>query len=178
MRTALELLAEFDVASPCSANWHEMHGDERVRFCEHCSKNVYNLSAITADVALDLIRAHEDGFCGRFYRRADGTALTADCPVGLHHRVPSRRRWSVLAASFAGLIGLTGAADSGTTKGSTSDPPAKVQRVLPLEPVKIHHAELVMGRFVPREVKKPLTPTPELLPMPRVAAPESESTPG
>src|SRR6516162_8887116 len=35
------------VASPCPADWNAMQGDDRVRFCGQCEKNVYNLSAMT-----------------------------------------------------------------------------------------------------------------------------------
>jgi hypothetical protein len=59
-----------------------MQGDERMRFCRHCAKNVYNFSAMTAAEAALLIREKEGKLCGRFYQRADGTMLTADCPVG------------------------------------------------------------------------------------------------
>src|SRR5262245_30602687 len=37
-------LARLRIASPCSADWDEMTGDDRVRFCGRCRKNVYNLS--------------------------------------------------------------------------------------------------------------------------------------
>lgn len=68
------------VASPCQARWHDMTGDERARFCGQCQKNVYNLSAMTRGQIEALIREKEGKFCGRFYRRADGRLLTADCP--------------------------------------------------------------------------------------------------
>ena len=31
------------VASPCSASWDAMSGDERARFCSQCSQFVYDL---------------------------------------------------------------------------------------------------------------------------------------
>ena len=77
-----ELLANVQVASPCSARWGDMAGDHRARFCAQCQKNVYNLSSLTAEEATALIRAKEGNLCARFYQRTDGTVLTADCPVG------------------------------------------------------------------------------------------------
>ncbi len=74
---------EIRIASPCSADWNVMTGDERARFCQQCQKHVYNLSALTQAQVQALIVANEGKFCARFYRRADGTMLTADCPVGL-----------------------------------------------------------------------------------------------
>src|SRR6185436_4668613 len=76
------LLANIRIASPCSANWEDMTGDERSRLCADCRKHVYDLSALTADEAVDLIREKEGNLCARFYQRNDGTVLTADCPVG------------------------------------------------------------------------------------------------
>ena len=76
-------LAHVRVASPCKAEWDEMIGTDRVRFCGQCSLNVYNLSAMTRDEAESVIAANEGKLCVRFYRRKDGSILTQDCPVGL-----------------------------------------------------------------------------------------------
>jgi hypothetical protein len=80
--TSAKLLANVRVASPCVARWADMTGDDRARFCAQCQKSVYNLSEMTAEDAADLIRKKEGKLCVRFYQRADGTVLTADCPVG------------------------------------------------------------------------------------------------
>ena len=45
----LPMLDQVRVASPCSASWDEMLGDERVRFCTSCEKNVFNLSAMSRE---------------------------------------------------------------------------------------------------------------------------------
>jgi len=97
---------EIRIASPCQANWDEMQGDERARFCAQCQKHVYNLSALTAEAAADLIREKEGKLCARFYRRTDGTLLHADdCPVGLAARQWRRvRNWAGAAASFVLLV--------------------------------------------------------------------------
>jgi hypothetical protein len=59
-----------------------MRGDERVRFCDRCSLNVYNLSALSEADALHLVKRTEGKVCVRFYQRRDGTILTRDCPIG------------------------------------------------------------------------------------------------
>jgi DNA-binding NarL/FixJ family response regulator len=79
----LRSLDEVRIARPCPARWEEMAGDERVRFCTACRKNVYNLSAMTRDDATRLIQEREGDLCARLYRRQDGTVLTSDCPVGV-----------------------------------------------------------------------------------------------
>jgi hypothetical protein len=94
-RRALPVLDAVKIASPCSADWSSMKGDDRVRFCGGCEKNVYNLSAMDRADAEALLRAKEGNLCARLYRRSDGTVITADCPVGAK-RV--RRRKLALAA--------------------------------------------------------------------------------
>lgn len=101
------LLDRVRVAAPCSADWAEMRGDERVRFCERCSLNVYNLSAMTRREAERVVVRSEGRLCVRFYRRADGTTLTRNCPVGLRalKRRASRVTSAVAAATFSFLTG-------------------------------------------------------------------------
>jgi hypothetical protein len=104
-RLALPLLDNLRIASPCSQEWDQMSGDERVRFCRRCQKNVYNLSALTREQAERLVFENEGRMCVRFYRRSDGTILTSDCPTG------SRRvRWvrGVLASALATLLAAIG----------------------------------------------------------------------
>src|SRR4051812_47184360 len=43
-RRSLPLLDRITIASPCTASWDDMAGDDRVRFCASCQKDVYNLS--------------------------------------------------------------------------------------------------------------------------------------
>ena len=77
-----------------------MHGNDRVRFCAACSKNVYNIAELSEAQASTLIGEAEGRTCVRFYRRRDGTVLTADCPVGLRSAV--RRR--VLRRATVGVM--------------------------------------------------------------------------
>jgi hypothetical protein len=60
-----------------------MRGDDRIRFCDHCRKNVFNISAMTHRDAEALISETQGQLCTRFFRRPDGTILTEDCPVGI-----------------------------------------------------------------------------------------------
>lgn len=82
-------LKNIRVAAPCPADWNEMYGDERKRFCSECKLNVYNLSGMTRREAERLIVNAEGRLCVRFFRRADGTVLTKNCPVGwARHQAP------------------------------------------------------------------------------------------
>lgn len=94
-------LNNVSIASPCSAAWNEMYGDERKRFCGECKLNVYNLSGMTRDEAEALVMNAEGRLCVRFYKRADGSIITADCPVGWA-RV--KQRTKIFATAFASLI--------------------------------------------------------------------------
>ena len=83
------------VGSPCKQRWDDMVGDDRVRHCNQCGKNVYQLSAMTRAEAEALVQDRMDDMpCVHFYRRSDGTMLTQDCPVGVSRR---RRRRLVIA---------------------------------------------------------------------------------
>jgi hypothetical protein len=97
----LPLLERVTIASPCSASWEDMVGDERVRFCGSCSKNVYNLSAMPSAEAEALLAELETSICVRLYRRADGTVLTTDCSVGVRKK---RLRRAIVATAGAGAM--------------------------------------------------------------------------
>lgn len=103
-RRALPMLDNVKVASPCNASWDEMLGDDRVRFCVSCEKNVYNLSAMPRAEAEELLADRLGGeLCVRFYQRADGTILTQDCPVGVKKK---QRKKLALAVAGAGAMAL------------------------------------------------------------------------
>lgn len=108
-KKSLPLLGEIRIASPCNADWNAMTGDEQTRFCDKCSKNVYNISAMTTEQAESLIREKEGKLCIRYYQRADGTVLTADCPVG--GRKKRNRRIAFVAAFGAAAGGAFSYAD-------------------------------------------------------------------
>ena len=91
-----ELLNNLRVASPCSADWNQMAGDERVRHCSQCNLNVYNLSAMTTREAEELVSQREGRTCVRFYRRKDGTILTQNCPVG----------WNIVVRRVSRMAGI------------------------------------------------------------------------
>ena len=89
------------VAAPCNADWNAMIGDYRTRFCGHCNLHVYNLSSMTKAEAESLIARSEGKLCVRFYRRADGSILTENCPVGLR---AIRRRVSSVSKAIATAV--------------------------------------------------------------------------
>lgn len=150
------------VASPCTASWDAMKGDDQVRYCGQCKLNVYNLSEMSLDEISQLMARKEGRTCVRFYRRADGTVLTDDCPVGLR---AIRRRLALVAAAGAAL--LTGAVGSlafargamARTLRSTRLAQIPIVRTLAdwMEPARVEVQEPMMGKpmmlYPPRAIQ-------------------------
>ncbi len=99
-------LDKIKIASPCGADWNEMRGGNRRRYCTMCKLNVYNLSGMTQTEAESFLINSEGRVCLRVFRRTDGTVITKDCPVGWQI---FKRETSRLAKAFvsicAGIFG-------------------------------------------------------------------------
>jgi hypothetical protein len=82
---------------PCTADWSKMNGGCEVRFCTECKLHVHDPQRDDRRRGRGEAAPRRRGrLCVRFYRRADGTVLTQDCPVGWRRRVApawSARRW-------------------------------------------------------------------------------------
>ena len=108
MNTNSATLDRLRIAAPCPFSWDQMEGDDRVRFCGHCRLNVFNISELSRNEAEALIASAEGGLCARLYRRADGSILTKDCPVGL--RALRQRMTRRAAAVVAAVVSIGSAA--------------------------------------------------------------------
>jgi len=95
---------DIQVATPCDEKWENMRGDERVRRCDACALNVYNLAGMS-NVEIHALFQESEGrrVCGRVYRRKDGTVITADCPVGLAEKAWRHARNGTLTAAASVL---------------------------------------------------------------------------
>lgn len=171
-------LNNIHVASPCPANWDEMYGDDRKRHCGACKMNVYNLSDMTRREAEDLLVNSEGRLCVRFFRRADGSILTQNCPVGwakVKQRVSrvATAAFSMIAGLFGGVFAfnLFREQPKQTTMGELVIDPKTVIRTLPkvgeidgvrkVDPVE-DKGDFVNGRVTmgkPTIVVKPSTAT-------------------
>jgi hypothetical protein len=150
------------IASPCRADWESMYGNERKRFCGDCKLNVYNLSGMTAREAEDLLRRSEGRLCVRYFRRADGTILTADCPVGW---AKARQRVTAFAAAVFAMA-LTAVGGLFATSAFTRN--SEVGKLLPIplstpKPTPTPEYEPLMGAIA---MPTP-TPTPKASPSPK-----------
>lgn len=170
-------LNNLKIASPCAADWNEMVGDGRKRFCGDCKLNVYNLSGMTKNEAEELLENSEGRLCVRFYQRADGTVLTEDCPVGWA-RV--KQRVSKTAAAFASLIiglvsglGFTAAytkSDSELTMGKVSPQSTPKPKATP-KPTPSENPPLMGAIVAPQNTPKPQPPKQI---MGRIASPKKQ----
>jgi hypothetical protein len=119
---SLPLLDRVEIASPCPARWEDMAGDDRVRHCAECNLKVHNISTMARDEAEALVRGSVgERMCVRLYRRADGTILTQDCPVGLARVRRAARRALVRVAALVGLVSVTGVAGAMGSTDSWGD---------------------------------------------------------
>lgn len=121
-KASLPVLDNIRVASPCKADWAAMTGDERVRHCGACDKDVFNISALTRDEAQALITEKAGKLCARYYQRSDGTILLADCTIGATQK--RRRRW--IAAGAAALLAGGGGAAAYAMRSDARHEPAQV----------------------------------------------------
>lgn len=61
------------IAEPCGEDWDAMTGDEQRRHCEHCAKNVTDLSQMTEDDATSFLQGSIDqNVCVRYSCDKDG----------------------------------------------------------------------------------------------------------
>lgn len=110
------------IASPCTADWDGMAGDDRSRHCAQCNLSVYNFAELTRAEIEELVATREGRLCARLYRRADGTMITKDCPVGFQMKV--RRISRIAGVALVGAMAIPMIAQV-----SASPPQAPVQAV-------------------------------------------------
>ena len=96
-------LDQIRIASPCPVKWSDMMGDDTKRYCRHCNLHVYNLTNMTRADAEALVLGADGRLCAQVRRRADGTLITKDCPVGA---LGARRRLARMAAAIGAVASL------------------------------------------------------------------------
>jgi hypothetical protein len=165
-------LDDIRVATPCNALWDNMRGDDTARFCQTCGKNVYSLSKMSRAEAEALIREKEGKLCARFYRRADGTLLTDNCPVGLR---AARRQLKWLGAGVAALAASGVAIFGGGAGKSETVVPARAP--LPFSTLReVQPIKMVMDWLSPQPTPQPMIMG-MIVPPPRTPAPPSGTQP-
>ena len=146
-----------------------MDGDERVRFCRECNRNVYNLSAMPEPEARRVVEEREGRLCVRFYQRSDGRVLTSDCPAGSKRSFLRSGARAALAVAVAatGIPALSACGpvndepirsgeplmgsppvdwDGGTPDTHETEQP----EALIMGEMEVHESQPLMGRIAPR----------------------------
>src|SRR6185437_8260586 len=100
-------LKNLTVASPCNADWNSMTGNDQVRFCEHCSFEVHNLSSMTRTQAERLVSRSNGRLCVQYIQGSDGGPVTILLGKKLHHI--NRRVSQIAAGAFTAALSVTSA---------------------------------------------------------------------
>lgn len=101
-----KLLASLTVSKPCSESWDAMQGDLRSRHCEHCDRDVHNLTAMSPRAIEELVIQTGGKFCGRITRDSDGSLVTLE---GLSCKPAKTLSLAGFAASLIIAVGSTSA---------------------------------------------------------------------
>jgi hypothetical protein len=122
-------LENLNVGRPCSENWDEMAGNERVRFCSHCSTHVNDLTAMGRKEARRLIRRSKGNICVRYVKNP-----YVQTPVPLISKPVKISRAPAIAAGVVGTtLGLSSFAyaQGGVQVSPSAEiaPPAAAERV-------------------------------------------------
>lgn len=114
---ARDLSEQLKVKSPCSSPWDTMIGNDQVRFCEHCSLTVHNISQLTPKRVRLLVAKANGRLCVRYQSLPNGSPLLKTVPARLHQI--QRRASKIAAGAFTATLTLTNAiAQAGTDKMS------------------------------------------------------------
>jgi hypothetical protein len=165
------------IAAPCPAQWEEMDGDDRKRFCQACKMNVYNLSGMSKTEAENLLQNQAGRLCLRMFQREDGTVITDNCPVGVR-LIRRKLAWVAggIAAGFffaaSGALAMWGkmsGRDAPTLSVPSKprndpDPVAPVQALTnwanPPAPAPAKGVRMVMGEMCPAPSAPAVKPVP------------------
>jgi len=189
------ILDSISIKEPCSASWAKMSGDERARHCRACSLTVFNISAMTREEAETLVREKEGRLCARFYRRPDGTILTADC--GKVIKQQKRRKVAIGLAAAASLFAVAFGASGNRTESQYDEyagrgglSPIVERMVTPFRRVPVIGSVvnrffplpiITMGKMVMGDVcvpSPPPVPAPNAVSVPIVCSEGEDSTMG
>jgi hypothetical protein len=111
-RSMLRQLTARPLDRPCDEPWERMVGDDRVRRCDSCAREVFFLSAMSPrEAELRLLNAGDRTPCIRYARRADGCVVHVAEPRALS--IPSR---SLAAAAALGATLSAAAAQAAEPK--------------------------------------------------------------
>jgi hypothetical protein len=133
---------EVRIASPCSADWDRMLGNERVRYCAQCKLDVYNFSELTRTEIEEIVAQREGRLCARLYQRSDGTMMTRNCPARFRLVMHRFSRFASTALAAVMSAGTAMAAPTLTKHDPSLLQIQPAQNVFALEVVDVNGALL------------------------------------
>jgi len=147
--------APIPITRPCSADWSQMSGDDRRRFCAHCDKHVHNLSALTPPQIAQFVAQSDGTECIGYSYRPDGHIVTAPRWPWLHRLLNPFRHlrrgvaWFLalaLPSLFAGCASNRCSQDVGglVKPGGIAPPPPKTKTIR-----GTYDGQIVMGTVCP-----------------------------
>lgn len=111
------LLERVRVPQPCDASWDEITEQRDAvsaqRLCEHCEREVHDLSQMTKAEAEDLIGNSKGKVCVRLVKDADGRTVTKDSNTKSSEkqvRIIGRSRFRFAASAVSAALILSNAA--------------------------------------------------------------------
>jgi hypothetical protein len=110
-------------ARPCSVEWDSLAGTDRFRICNQCNVHIYNFKNVSFEEAAQIVFKREGKSDPCFYRRADGTFLTSDCPAG--QSTSQKMIWTASIVAVCVLIGVYGIFAMSTSTVSSHQPAKK-----------------------------------------------------
>src|SRR5437867_3186729 len=97
----LKFIDKIEVKSPCHEEWSDMLGNDKVRFCSHCAKDVNNISEMTRKQAMRVVQKFNGRLCVRYHiDPKTNRPIFLDSLHKITRRAPAMTA-GVLATSFA-----------------------------------------------------------------------------
>lgn len=112
------VLESICIAMPCSFDWDTMKGNDEVRLCGGCNKNVYNISAMSKKRAEEILSGPQLP-CIQIVRTQDGRLSHDECPGWLK---PLRKGWRKTLGFAVSVLTLFSIASQ--TKAQSQQPTA------------------------------------------------------
>lgn len=156
--------------------WSEMQGDESARFCAKCARTVVNLSAMSEEERVALLKSAKPGeLCVAYYARLSGGQVTVETPVASSERSLHPFRQAGYAALSAGALALAVGCSPASKPAQNKKEDVRGQ---PAKSATVNGAPEVMILGLPAAQPSPTTPSTEKpKPVPPPATPSGPSSP-
>lgn len=89
--TTSRVLDQVSIQQQCPMSWDNMVGDDRVRFCGECQRQVWNFFEMTDLEIAEVMRANPERLCAQITKTREGTLVTKD-----HRPTQTQFRFSML----------------------------------------------------------------------------------